>query len=61
MAGFSARIFADQFLPQGTIGLAIGISVLMGMYTLVIFLTGCLQLDDIKRLVNVKGPVNKFG
>jgi hypothetical protein len=53
IAGLAARLLADRLLfdmaGQRT-GLVLGIGVLTGMYVLMVYLTGCIKKEDIRRL-----------
>jgi len=57
MAGMTGRIAIDRFFPGDptTLGLICGITALMVMYLLMILLTGCLSMSDIKRLTQFRG------
>ena len=52
MAGLTGRIAMDRFFPgsPSVPGLAAGVAALGLMYVVVIFLTGCLSMEDMKRL-----------
>ena len=57
MAGMTGRIAVDRFFPgsPSAIGLITGVAALMTMYMTIIFLTGCLTKDDVKRLTQFRG------
>ena len=57
MAAMTGRVVMDRFFPHTptVAGLVFGISALMIMYILTIFLTGCLSTEDVKRLAKIRG------
>ena len=56
MAGMTGRIAMDRLFPgsPSVPGLVSGISALMAMYVSMIFLSGCLSSDDLKRLTQLR-------
>ena len=56
MAGMTGRIVMDRFFPgvPSVPGLVSGTIALMVMYILMIFLTGCLSADDVKRMAQLR-------
>ena len=56
MAGMAGRVTMDRLFPGRTCvpGLIWGIAALMSIYVAVIFLTGCLTGNDIKRLTQIR-------